>query len=222
MTTEEMIYEFELLLNTLDATLKKPKTSDTIDWLNLAQLEVIDKLYHEGGEAPVSELVSIEVLSDVTDDGTNVPLIANTQYFEMDPSWGPWRYILSAFCLITRNDVSTGTSYIKAERLDVELTQKLIETPYNKPWFRELYYWDSNEDPADTSVGYANQLLVVLKDSHTTITKLQLRFIREPVILSGTGDSDLHERYHKLIVETAVSKALRTLNPGKNIDPETE
>lgn len=46
MNTLEMIYEFELLLGTLDATIEKPKTSDTLNFLNLAQRDLYMEAYH--------------------------------------------------------------------------------------------------------------------------------------------------------------------------------
>lgn len=45
MNAVEMIYAFEQFLGTLDLTLEKPKTADTIDFLNLAQGEMHSEYY---------------------------------------------------------------------------------------------------------------------------------------------------------------------------------
>ena len=45
MNALEMIYQFELLLDTLDATVQKPKTADTLDWINLAQSALFGEAY---------------------------------------------------------------------------------------------------------------------------------------------------------------------------------
>lgn len=45
MNAVEMIYAFEQLLGTLDLTIQKPKTADTIDFLNLAQDEMHSEYY---------------------------------------------------------------------------------------------------------------------------------------------------------------------------------
>lgn len=234
MTTTEMISEFGIRY-TSEINLAVPgwETDEILSFLNNAQLYITDELFTQLGESPLQELIKFELVPEIPPADIGSKPVKNSQYFQQD--YGTtWRHIVSVHCTFTRTDITSEVdNKTEVNPIDMVALQNLIETAYNKPWFRELYYYLSNEDPNYTGAPLQNEnKLIVVRDTYTTITSTESRFIKEPDKLvepittpvPGAGEtytSELHEKYHNIIVDRAVTLAIEALmNPRIQTQPK--
>jgi len=230
MTVTEMMSEFGLRY-TSEINLSVPgwEPDEILSFLNNAQRDTIDRLYKEGGEAPLQELIVYDNFSPLSATIADKPIL-NSEYF-VNSLLDPWRFILTVHCNISRTDIPSSTGLkIKAEIIDPAMTGKLIQTVFNTAYFRELYYYMSFEKPVETINPFAEidmPKLVVIRDSFTTVETADVRYIKEPLTLventPGVGEtitSELHTKYHDMIVDRAVTLAIEALtNPRLQTQP---
>ena len=229
MIVTEMITEFGLRY-TSEINLSVPGWEDPeiLSFLNNAQMDITDKLYRESGESNLQELIKYQQL--VQDQAINSKPINNSQYF-IQSLVEPWRFILTVHCGISRTDMTADAdAKIEASHINPLEVQNIIETPFNKPYFRELYYFISSEDPGyviNPLAEITSEKIIVIRDYYTTILTTDTRYIKQPdILVTGTPDqyetntSELHDKYHDMIVDRSVTLAIEALiNPRIKTQP---
>lgn len=234
MNTTEMIKEFGIRY-TSELNLSVPgwEPDEILSFLNNAQSNTTDELYTQYGEDPLQELIVFDPATAVAPADIGTKAIKNSQYFEMRLA-NTWRFFLSVHCTFTRTDMTVDVEdKTEADHISIITAQNLIETAFNKPWFRELYYYLSNEDPNYTGQPlHTENKIIIIRDTYTTITTTEVRYIRQPDVLvepittptPGTGEtfiSNLQEKYHDMIVDRAVTLAIEALmNPRIQTQPQ--
>lgn len=233
MTVQEMVDEFGLRYTSeINVAVPGWEPDEIVSWLNNAQLDVVDNLHQTVGESALEELIVAFLPAQLTEVVPTTKPVLNTQYFEFPKVPTEWRFILSVHCDSTRSDVTAPTVNAKIEAIptDINRSINLVQTMFNEPWFREIYYYLSTENYAVD--GDYDQRIIILRDSFTTVVTVEMRFIRNPATLvitepipeepDKTDTCELHVKYHDNVVDRAVTLAIEALmNPRLQTQPPT-
>ena len=231
MDITKMIEEFGFRY-TSEINLSVPgwEEDEILSFLNNAQRDVTDELYGEVGEPALQELVRQLGSTNVSPAPLDSYSMKNVKYFEQQGFI--WRFLLSIHIEVTRTDITVDAGLpIKAEYIDPSIIGSLLETPFNKPIFRELYYFITNENLDYTiSPQNSDEVIAIVHDAYTTLdaSTMVVRFIKEPdTLVTGTPGAnetntcELHEKYHDMVVDRAVTLAIEALmNPRVATQPQ--
>lgn len=236
MTVTEMINSFGLKY-TSEINLAVPGWEDTeiVDILNTAQLDIVDELYRGQGAQPLQELIRVYPVSVIDEHTIALKPIKNSQYFKITHTSTPWRFLISVHSGVLRTDSTTNApdEMLLVKAISVPIAERLIETPFNKPYFRELYYYLTEEDPGVPvpAAKLFTTTLCIISDAFSTVSDdhIEVRYIKKPLplakVAAGDGSdtviSELHDKYHDMIVDRAVTLAIEALmNPRIKTQPQ--
>lgn len=236
MTVTEMINSFGLKY-TSEINLAVPgwENTEIVSFLNTAQLDIVDELYRGQGAQPLQELIRVYPVSAIDEYTIAIRPIKNAQYFKITHTSTPWRFLISMHAGVTRTDTGEAASdkMLLVSSISVPQAERLIETPFNTPYFRELYYYLTEEDPGVPAgaAALSTTTFGLISDAFSTVSDdfIEVRYLKKPLPLAETltGDgsdtvvSELHDKYHDMIVDRAVTLTIEALmNPRIKTQPQ--
>jgi len=222
MTAIEMIYLFEQLLGTLDMTLAKPKTSDTLDYINLAQSDLHQEAYQmiDTSEEAKKLLAPFTVIDhEITVFDTFGGSMPNTVRATLPP----------ALQYITREELEVNVDDFGRIGVGLGPTVRRVR-PINYDWYntnklnpnRQPYYDESWRLDAALygDVGIQGRTHLLIMALGIVPTKYFVSGIYEVDPITDQVPSLFPEWYHDAIVKRAVSLYVATRSPKE--EPEKE
>lgn len=215
MNTIEMIYLFEQFLGTLDKTIEKPKTSDTLDFLNLAQDEMHKEYYKimdtsENARKLMApfQVVDVEIIDFTTVTGS----MLNTVRAQLPPN----------LQYVTREELKVNVDkYGRIAPIDGTFTIRSVRpitydeyninkgNPVRQPYYDESWRLDAKDFVGITAL--VNEHLLIMATGIVP-EKYFISYVKRitPLEELTTSVCEFPEWHHDEIVKTAVGMYART------------
>jgi len=211
MTTLEMNIEFLRLLKTINNELvisELPDTETILEMLNISQIRYLKEVYLKDGNHSIvldktdelRDLIRRELIN-CTRIEDNGPLHQIAYSVDLSSLSDEFMFYVRSDSKVTRTDIHTCTTkWFPNEYIKYSEKEKFLTTPVNNPIITKPGCYIENDG--------SGNVLVIIHDSFTTLTTtsgVNIEYMKEPVDMSLSQNSELPNYMHEDIVRFAVN-----------------
>lgn len=174
--------------------------SEIIQFLNDAQLTIVDLLHSQRNFTLLGNLIVVE--DGVTSEVATLPYSNAYWTIKKSTILDSYRAYISSRSSITKE---SKTGFVNNEYIPLDFVNRFTRTLTNKPRFNKCVIFDDQSGR-----------LVALADSYTTkINYVDITYLKHPTLITSVLPSELDSSLHEKVVEVAVDEAIKSIYRAK-------